>query len=305
MRTLAFALLLFPCASFSFAQQPRIDSVKLKAMQQEAQAAANAGDFDKASQIAKQAIAMGVQDSSVYYLTSIVLAMAGKKDEAKLYYDTALAKGYDPNTDAANMLGLNPSSKTENVNYDSAFAAIHADAVEKSKVLPKGAKNRTLYQDFIEDQAERKLLFGMGGAQPMNDGITRMVTNDATRRKYVYSILPKLEKSTRGKDLEEAGFILQHGNDTTDYWNAHELALRAVTVGDSAALWLAAATLDRYLVNKGKAQLYGTQSTRNDKTGKYELYPVDPTITDAERAKWHVPALAEEEKQVNVLYNQK
>jgi hypothetical protein len=303
MRKLTCLGLILFISIASKAQQPVIDSVKLLSMEKEAKNSANSGDYDHAATLAKQIIAMGVHDSSAYYLTALVLTMDGKKDEGKLYYDTALAKGYDPNTDAANMLGLNKPSSASNLNLDSAFAAVHADAVEKSKHLPKGAKNAKLYQIYVEDQAERSLLIHIGIAKAMSSGFAlRMATNDIARRKELYAMMPKLKKTGGAKDLQEAGLILQHGNDTTDYWNAHELAMRAVKMGDTDASWLAAATLDRYLVTQRKPQKYGTQSFQNKETGKYELYPVDPATTDEERAKWHVPSLAEEVKQTNAIY---
>jgi hypothetical protein len=245
---------------------------------------------------------MGVRDSSIYFLTAIGLTLDGKKAEGKLYYDTALTMGYDPNSQAATMLGLNKPVAPSSLNLDSAFAAVHADAVDKAKHLPKGAKNAKLYQIYVEDQGERSLLIQQGMQKAVSSGLAlRMMINDSKRKKEIYAMLPKLKKSRSTKDLEEAGLILQHGNDTTDYWNAHEFAMRAVQLGDTDARWLAAATLDRYLVKKGKLQLYGTQSFQNEKTGKYELSPVDPSITDEERAKWHVPPLKDALKQVNAV----
>ena len=55
--------------------------------------------------------------------------------------------------------------------------------------------------------------------------------------------------------------------------------------------WLAAASKDRELTREGKPQLYGTQF--RDIGNGMELYPVDPSITDEERARWNVPPLAD------------
>lgn len=123
--------------------------------------------------------------------------------------------------------------------------------------------------------------------------IVLLSKEDSLRRVEVYRILRSNQASLRAGDLKNAALILQHGDSSTDYWQAHELANQAIRDGDSSALWLSAATLDRYLVSKNLPQKYGTQSFYNAKTGKYELYPVDPSITDSERARWNVPPLKE------------
>ncbi len=295
------AIILFPFSLY--AQVHAVDSTMLKSLELRAKNFANSGNYDSAAVLAKQIIGMGARDSSIYYMTALVLTLDGKKDEGKLYYDTALAKGYDPNTSAAIMLGLSqPFAKTR-LNLDSAFAAIDAHALRASRHLPKGYKNAKLYRIYDDDQGERKLLMQEGMQASESSGlILKMAQHDAIRKKELYAMLPELKKTRATGDLEEAGLILQHGNDTADYWNAHELAMRAVHLGDTNALWLAAATLDRYLVKQGKPQRYGTQSTIDPKTGKIVLAPVDPTVTDAERAKWHVPSLRDALKLPTAAY---
>ena len=303
MRKFTYCFLILSMSVATKAQQPKIDSVKLLSLEQQAKTDANAGNYDTAATLAKQIISMGARDSSIYFLTAIVLTLDGKKAEGQLYYDTALAKGYPPDNDAAKMLGLGKPLDSSSMNIDSAFGAIHADAVEKSKHLPKGYKNAKLYQIYQEDQGERFLMIKVGMDKFMQaGGLTRMVQHDAVRKKEIYAMLPKLKKSRSTEDIQEAGLILQHGDDTTDYWNAHELAMRAIKLGDTTARQLAAITLDRYLVAKGKPQRYGTQAHKNEKTGKWELDPVDPSVTDAERAKWDEPPLKDQLKRLEAVY---
>jgi hypothetical protein len=103
-------------------------------------------------------------------------------------------------------------------------------------------------------------------------------------------------------DYYHAAMILQHGRTAEDFDLAHQLSLKASELEptDRAARWLAAATKDRYLMTLGKPQLYGTQFKR-DPGGPWYLYPVDPSITDEERAKWNVPPLAEAKKRAEAL----
>jgi hypothetical protein len=63
-----------------------------------------------------------------------------------------------------------------------------------------------------------------------------------------------------------AAIVLQHGDDSTDYRVAHELAKAACEKGVNStrwdrgsAEWLAKATYDRWMLSIGKPQVYGTQ----------------------------------------------
>lgn len=93
-------------------------------------------------------------------------------------------------------------------------------------------------------------------------------------------------------DRYHAAIVLQHGEDRDDFELAHELARRAAEedADHPHARWLAAAALDRALIAAGQPQRYGTQSIREGE--RWVLAPVDPAVTDAERAAWDVPPLA-------------
>ncbi|MCR9245331.1 MAG: hypothetical protein NXI31_09885 [bacterium] len=54
---------------------------------------------------------------------------------------------------------------------------------------------------------------------------------------------------------------------------------------------LAATAYDRVRRLAGEPQKFGTQIVECE--GRCELWPVDPTTTDSERAKWGLPPLAE------------
>ncbi|MBM3973258.1 MAG: hypothetical protein FJ301_04070 [Planctomycetes bacterium] len=58
-----------------------------------------------------------------------------------------------------------------------------------------------------------------------------------------------------------------------------------------AARPIAAAAFDRLRLLAGARQKFGTQWVAQD--GRWELWVVDETTTDSERAKWGLPALAE------------
>jgi hypothetical protein len=99
--------------------------------------------------------------------------------------------------------------------------------------------------------------------------------------------------ATLPEDYMHAATIYYRADTAADAARAHELALTAVERDPESdeAKWLAAASEDRRLKHEGKPQKYGTQFVTNG--GKRGLWNVDPSINDAERARWSVPSLAE------------
>lgn len=98
-----------------------------------------------------------------------------------------------------------------------------------------------------------------------------------------------------GNDYYHAAMILQHGNIPEDYLLAHEFCVVAITKGknDKATRWLAAASEDRFLMNIGRPQRFGTQYRSDGPDAPMRLYKVDEGITDELRRALNVPALAE------------
>lgn len=139
--------------------------------------------------------------------------------------------------------------------------------------------NQELRSLFEQDQADRR-----GG---MHAGIGE---RDRQRRERL-AMLVAGDALQDADDFWHAAMLLQHGDSLDDYWRAHELAKQGAAVGHSGCRWLAAAAYDRWLVNQGKLQKYGTQA-RTIK-GHLELCAIDPATTDAERAEWLVKPLAE------------
>jgi hypothetical protein len=100
-----------------------------------------------------------------------------------------------------------------------------------------------------------------------------------------------------GEDFYHAAFIFQHGGKADDYLKAHLLAMVAAARGDARAIWIAAATLDRYLRAIGRPQVLGTQfMAPKGRPATQEPYDRN-LISDAMRQALRVPPLAEQEKQ--------
>src|SRR5258705_6276638 len=81
---------------------------------------------------------------------------------------------------------------------------------------------------------------------------------DAARRERTRGLLARDQLHT-SDDFREAAFVFQHGDGPDDYLLAHTLAMIAVGKGDNGAMWIASATLDRYLQSIRRPQVYGTQ----------------------------------------------
>lgn len=142
-----------------------------------------------------------------------------------------------------------------------------------------GESDETLAAHFEADQSSRREM--------------RMsAADDRVRLRYVLSALEQHGLRTPA-DYHHAAMILHHGPAREHTHLAFELARRAAEAGCRPARWLAAAALDRWLMHAGLPQKYGTQFY--DVHGRYELWMVDPTTTDEERAEWDVPPLAEQQ----------
>lgn len=137
-----------------------------------------------------------------------------------------------------------------------------------------------------------------------------MQERDNARLQRVLELIAKNQLKTPADRLH-AAMILQHGYETKHYELAHELSKQAADDGyvpekdEVDPLWLAAAAKDRSLMSQGRPQLYGTQFRKDSADGSWYLYEVDPTVTDEERARFHIKPLGEAQKRVGELNKEK
>ena len=152
-----------------------------------------------------------------------------------------------------------------------------------------GVSNPEMKQIFDEDQKDRQ-----PGVGKIDWGVVDKA--DAARREATRKLLSKGKLHT-GEDFERAAFVFQHGDAPDDYLLAHTLAMVAVARGRSGALWIEAATLDRYLGSIHQPQIYGTQFyfKQNEPTTQE---PYNRTlIPDVLRLNLGVPSQAGQEEQ--------
>ena len=118
-----------------------------------------------------------------------------------------------------------------------------------------------------------------------------MRARDFQRRERVMEIVT-LNESLSAEDYFHAAWVMNHGDTQEDAQHAHSLALHSSELGHRPARWLAAASYDRWLLYQGKPQKYGTNYIYDGNQDR--LWDVDPSTTDADRAAWDVPPLAEQ-----------
>ena len=96
-------------------------------------------------------------------------------------------------------------------------------------------------------------------------------------------------------DYYHAALILQHGRVPEDFLLAHEFCVVAISKGrnDKETRWLAAASEDRFLMNIGRPQRFGTQYQAYPANAPYKLYKVDEGVTDELRRQMNTPTLAQ------------
>jgi hypothetical protein len=149
--------------------------------------------------------------------------------------------------------------------------------------------NTEMAQIFAEDQKDRQ-----ANSSEINWSIVEKA--DAARRVATRKLLNEGKLHT-GEDFQRAAFVFQHGDTPDDYLMAHTLAMVAVARGQSSAIWIAAATLDRFLNSIHQSQIYGTQFyTKPGEPATQEPYNRG-LISDALRHQLGVPSQAAQEEQ--------
>jgi hypothetical protein len=149
--------------------------------------------------------------------------------------------------------------------------------------------NPFLLELFREDQLTRT---GGTATRTDDDRLKLVLAEIATGR------------TTTPEDQFHAALVLDHSGLTVrnghlaaisphDYLLGHLLAKNAFERGFKPARMLVAQTIDRYLSMTEGYQKYGTNRFINQQTGREELAPIDRSTTDAERAIYGVPPLAE------------
>lgn len=140
------------------------------------------------------------------------------------------------------------------------------------------ASSAEMKQIFLQDQYDRgnNPYAKPGDPQPKALPGSEVRRNDDVREARVKELLQQGLLRT-GTDYYRAALVFQHSGNSDGTLLAHVLAEVALSKREPSALWLSAATLDRYLVQIKQKQIFGTQFkalARSDETKPY-LFVLD------------------------------
>jgi hypothetical protein len=121
---------------------------------------------------------------------------------------------------------------------------------------------------------------------------------DRDRRESALRLLRSIANPS-AQDLYRVAWLFNHGDTPQEAHRAHQLATQAAGLGHNEAKWLAAASYDRWQMYSGKPQKYGTQIVPDGI--RHRVWDTDPNTTDAERAEFNVPPLAQQHERANEL----
>ncbi len=154
-----------------------------------------------------------------------------------------------------------------------------------------GTELRDIYE---VDQAERIV-----GHE--NIDFDKMHENDKprlARAKEIYDLVKEGSVDLTGEELYFLAILFQHSPAIEDYVTAKEIGQLSAEKGYELGKWMSAAAEDRYLLNTGKKQIWGTQFTKD--SGEWEIMPIqsdeESGITDDMRKMKNVPIRADQMK---------
>jgi hypothetical protein len=231
---------------------------------------------------------------------------AGLFEQAKDPYSAACCHAQGGNHDAAfAQLGIAIDHGFYNqgqLERDTDLVALHSDPrwqattaqLAASREAHRKTLNAELMQIYEDDQGDRAVT-----SYEQIDW-TKIAPRDQVRRTRVDEIIAAGGAKV-ADDYYHAAMVYQHGDRPEEIQRAHDLAVQAVALdpGHDDAKWLAAAAEDRKLMYEGKPQKWGTQFKKLN--GTWVVWQVDPAITDAQRAAWNVPPLAQAEARVKQM----
>lgn len=149
---------------------------------------------------------------------------------------------------------------------------------------PAAQDNSELRRMYDEDQSDRRPPEGTTIDWPA------VAERDRAREARVKELYSSSILKT-GPDYYHAAMVLMHSNDPASHLLAHELAIVAAIKGVEKAKWLIAASEDRFLMNMGRPQRFGTQYRSLSPEEPMKLHDIDGVVTDAFRQELNVPSL--------------
>ncbi|MEJ6980526.1 hypothetical protein WG906_08705 [Pedobacter sp. P351] len=154
--------------------------------------------------------------------------------------------------------------------------------------LSQTLDNAELKRMYEEDQSSRNV-----------SGIDwNQLSKDDKQRQQRLQELIAADQLITGKDFYRSAMLFQHGEDSIAYGMAIKHMRKAILLDSTISKWLLAAAIDRELMSRAQAQIYGTQYVKNGTfNAKWKRYRIDTTkVTDEERLYYGVETLNEQKE---------
>jgi hypothetical protein len=138
---------------------------------------------------------------------------------------------------------------------------------------------------YLEQQQDR--------SRPADAQTTPALVEAAARRRSAAWALVEQGRAKRADDAFHAASLLVESDRQEEVARAADLARQALASDPDllAVRPLVATAVDRAAMLAGRPQPFGTQLVEVE--GQWQVYNVDPAVTDDERAEWGLPPIAE------------
>ena len=160
--------------------------------------------------------------------------------------------------------------------------------------MPPETDNLRLDDLHAADQKDREKVY-----TSVQD-VEELKARDSERRHELVEMIGQGGVNT-SNDMYHAAVLFLHGTEPKEFLSSHRLATMAAINGHRPSRWLAAASLDRFLMSIGLPQTYGTQFEHNEEDNRYQLrLPIDDTtVLHFEKRFFDVPPVVERLSQLN------
>ena len=147
-------------------------------------------------------------------------------------------------------------------------------------------RSAELQKLLSSDQADRKWAIDLAsGIRPTTQVLEAMAENDLVRRKRVGEIFG--EGCVKGiLDYKAASLIYQHGNVPDHFFQAYIWAQKAVNLGSKEEMSEVAMAIDRFLVESGHKELFGTQARQISPSKCYCIQPIEESFPEELRDRY-------------------
>ena len=239
----------------------------------------NEGRDAEALALYLRAMELGNTHANTAYYAAHLLARQGRKQEAVQQLARAAEWGF------RDVEWLRRDEKLASLRTEPAFTALMA----RIPTLPP-PKDAVAHEE-LRRLSEEDLADAL--AAPSTSKERRALRARGEERLSRVKALAAAGALKSGGDFFAAASILYKRYTLEDAAQARELGAEAARRGHPTGLWLAANAWDLWLKIARRPQRFGTQYSQDPQTRKLTLYPVDPSVTDEERARWGIPPLAE------------